>query len=185
MFESIIKKVFYKKLNKEFLINENKRVKKLKNFNEFKSFLIIFDAAQEEVCQSVFSIIKELKDSGNTVHSIGYLPYKAIPHYCFPKLSYDYVYQKNTGFFKIPNAIFVKDVLSSNYDVLIDFTKDIIEPMFYISALSRASLKISRTHLENELSNKVFDITIAGDELSNKEFYAEVRKYLNLLTPNN
>jgi len=184
MFKSIIKKVFYKRLKKEFLIAEKKRVNKLVSFNDLKSFLIIFDAEQEEVCQAVFSIIKELKDKGNNVHSVGYLPYKVIPHYCFPKLTYDYVYSKNTNLLKIPTGLFVKDVIDLHFDVLIDFTKESIEPVFYITALSKASLKISRTKNENEFTDKVYDITIAGDELSNKEFFFEVKKYLNALTPN-
>jgi len=181
MFYNIRKKIFYKNLKKEFANLEPKRKRNLKSFENIKSFLIVFDASNEEIAQQVFSIINELKENGSLVHTIGFVPFKNIPHYCFPKLSYDYIYNKNTNFFLTPNAPFVKDVTNSEFDVLIDFSGQIIEPLLYISALSKSALKITRNKTST-IAKEIYDLTINDENISIKEFFFQVKKYLKALS---
>ena len=145
-----------------------------------KSCLILFDASDEHESQIIFSIIRELQNEGKQVRSVGYVQFKHTPHWCFPKISYDYLNAKNISFSGLPKAEFVNDILDSRFDMMIDFLNKPVPAMCYISALTNASVKISRNRSQNDFFTQVYDFIIENPDLSNRDFYEEMKKYLLL-----
>lgn len=176
--------LYFKKLNQSFSLREPIRRKHLKPYDEIRSCLVLFDASDENESQIMFSIVKELQTEGKQVHAIGYVPFKNVPHYCFPKLSYDYLSGSGVKFTGIPKAAFVADLLNEHFDMMIDFFSVHVPPMCYIAALANAGLKISRSRGEDEFFQKVYDLIIEQSDLSNKAFFAETKKTITMLRPN-
>jgi hypothetical protein len=175
--------LFYKKLKRMFGLREPIRNKHLLAFSQMKSCLILFNASDEKESQIIFSIIRELQNEGKQVRSVGYVQYKNNPHWCFPKISYDYLNAKNISLSGLPKADFVNDIIETKFDMLIDFLNNPIPAMCYISALSNASVKISRNRSQNDFFTNVYDFIIENQDLNNRDFYEEVKRYLLLLKP--
>ncbi len=173
--------LFYKKIKKAFLLREPMREKKLRSLSEVRSCLVLFDASDERECQIMFSIIKELQDSGKHIRSVGYVQWKHNPHWCFPKISYDYLNTKHIAFTGLPKADFVNDLMAMHFDMLIDFLNRPVPAMCYISALANASVKIARNRSQAEFFEQVFDFIIEQPELSDRDFFEQVKKYLHML----
>ncbi len=180
MFGKIRNHLFNKKFIAQFEQLETVRYKQLRSLSDIRSCLILFDASEERTSQIIFGIIKEMQDSGIQVHSIGYVPYKENPYWCFPKISYDYINQKNTSFSGIPQAEFAEDVIRKPFDILIDFMNRQIQPMTYIAALSASALKITRSRKDLDTLHKVYDLIIENDHLDNRDFYEEVKKTIRM-----
>lgn len=174
--------VFFKrKLQKAFTLREPLRRKMLLPLSEMKSCLVLFDASDEQNSHIMFSIIKELQDDGKNVRAVGHVPFKNNPHWCFPKISYDYVNRKNIGMTGIPKAEFVHDLIDMQFDILMDFMKQPVSEMIYISALTNASLKISRNISYDTFFSQIYDIIIDKSELQERDFFEEIKKYLRAL----
>jgi len=176
------KKFLYnKKLKKAFALREPLRKKTMVPFSEMKSCLVIFDASDEQNCHIMFSIIKEMQDLGKVVRAVGYVPWKNNPHWCFPKISYDYINASGVAFSGAPKADFVNDLLDSRFDLLIDFLQKPVPPVCYISSLVYAGLKVARKRSEDEHFMRIFDVIIDNNELSDRAFFEELKRYLYLL----
>jgi len=170
--------IYNRKLHREFQLREPIRKKHLTRFSEMKSCLVLFDASDEQNCMIMFSIIKELQDKDKNIRAVGYVPWKNNPHYCFPKLSFDYLNTKGISFAGIPKADFIQDILTLRFDLLLDFTKSVIPGMMYISALTNAGMKIARNRTEDEFFTNVYDFIIDQDGLNERQYFDEIRKYL-------
>jgi hypothetical protein len=172
---------FVNKVKKVFTLREPIREKDLIAFKDIKKILILFDTTEENECRYIFNIVQELQEDGKNVRAVGYVPWKKNPHYCFPKLSFDYINLSKINFFGIPTSIFAPEITDSRFDLLIDFTNHDIKPMIYFSSLSNSGIKISKKHTNNQYNIFTPDIVIDKENLSNKDFFFEVKKYLQLL----
>ncbi len=177
----IISAYFRKKVQKTFSLREPLRRKQLLPFSEIKSCLILFDASDEQNSHTMFSIIKELQDDGKNVRAVGHVPFKNNPHWCFPKISYDYVNHKNIGLSGVPKADFVSDLIDIQFDILMDFMKQTLPEMMYIASLTNASLKISRNISADKFFNQIYDIIIDKPDIPEREYFDEIKKYISAL----
>jgi hypothetical protein len=173
--------IFFKKLKKLFDVREPKRTKRLLPLSEANSILILFDASEEQNSLIVFSIIKTLQDMKMIVRSVGYVPYKQNPHWCFPKISYDYINKKNTSFAGFPRADFVDDILRDKYDILIDFLSKPVAPMCYLSALTQSDFKIARQRDQHKFFHEVYDLIIENSDMNDRDYFYEIRRVLKML----
>lgn len=172
---------FNRKLRKLFALREPMRRKQLIPFSGMKSCIVLFDASDEQNSQNMFGIIKELQDSGKLVRAVGYVPWKNNPHWCFPKISYDYLNAKNISFTGLPKAEFVDDLLEMQFDMMISFLDKPVPSMLYLSSLINAGLKITRNVSDDEFYVQIFDIIIDRTGQSDRAFYEEVRNYIQIL----
>ncbi len=172
---------FNKKLRKFFDLRDSQRRKKLLPYSEMKTCLVLFDASDEQNSQNMFGIIKELQESGKLVRAVGFVPWKHNPHWCFPKISYDYLNTKNISFTGLPKAEFVNDLLEMQFDMMISFLEKPVPSMFYISSLANAGIKISRKVSDDDFFVQVFDIIIDKTGQTDRAFFEEIKNYLQLL----
>jgi hypothetical protein len=172
---------FIRKLKKAFSLREPMRSKKLTPFSGMKTCLVLFDASDEQNSHIMFSIIKEIQDAGKNVRAVGHVPFKNNPHWCFPKISYDYLNKRNISITGIPKGEFVNDLLEMQFDLLLDFLNKPISEMMYISALANAGLKISRNISDEPFYQQIYDILIDHHELADKDYFTELKKYLQVL----
>lgn len=177
----LIKKYFFDlKLKKKFLLAEHYRHKNLLPPQKINTILIIFDATDESKCKEIFDIVADLQNQKKEVRALGYVPYKEMPHYCLPKLSYDYLSKKHINFFDIPTASFINDIIKMNFNLLINFMLHNIRPIEYVAALSKAQIKIGNPHLQLK-EYEIYDIVIMRKNDDNNEFYKNIFHYLPLL----
>jgi hypothetical protein len=112
------------------------------NLNTAKSFGVLFDASDEAVYNKVSGFVRYLQSLNKNVKAIGIVEYKELPHYIMQKISFDYITSKDLTFSLKPNNVFVKDFLTSEFDILIDFNLNHNPVLVYILALSNARFKI-------------------------------------------
>ena len=99
--------------------------------------------------------------TGKILRIVGYHDHKYVPHYCIPKLKYDFFCQKEQNWVGIPNAPFVDEFVNEPFDMLIDLSMEPIFPLQYILAKSVARFKVGSRHADKE---KFLDMMIELDE---------------------
>ena len=156
-----------------------KRNRKLLNLSDAKTIGIIYQVNQEEHYNVICSFIKELQDKNKNVRSLGYVKdYNVVPHFCFPKLSYDYFTKKEVNWYKVPSSNFVNDFVKENFDILIDLSNEDCMPIQYISAISNASFKVG---LYNDKNKNIYDFMIKVDGLTIQNLINQIKHYLSLI----
>lgn len=181
MLQKIKNFLYNRELKKLYYANEAERRKKMISFNRAKNILILFDATEEHESTIIFDIVDSIKKQGKIVRVVGYVNYNEPPHYCFPKISHDYLTLKTKKFNEIPKSNFVADVIKEFYDIMIDFTYNYNKQLFYIAALANATLKISRKKDDIEFPEDIYDIKIISKSSNQYEFFEECVEYLEAL----
>ena len=158
------------------------RNKSVINLDEAKSIGLIYNASDEKTHLIVCDFVKYLQDEKKNVKALGYAAYNQLPHYCFPKLSYDYFIKRDLNWYFKPSTLRINDFINTEFDIIIDFSLEEVFPLLYIMALSKAKYKVGRY---NEKYAAIFDFMLNVDNtVSLKDFLKEVTHYLNILNKN-
>ncbi|OFX68905.1 MAG: hypothetical protein A2X12_05175 [Bacteroidetes bacterium GWE2_29_8] len=178
---NIIDKIKYRlgyiMLNKE--LENLKRDKVLSNLKTAKKIGILYYLESEKQYNVISDFVKSLQEEHKTVKALGMIPEKTVPHYCFPKIFYDYITVKDLNWYYKPNAICVRDFINTEYDILIDLTTENSFTIEYISALSKAKLKVGKA---DNLRKKYYDIMIDIEKNKDlKYLILQITHYLSML----
>ncbi len=180
---SIVKKTRKKAgeyfLRKEF--TDVKRQKKSVNFEEAETIALLFDATVPEEFEVVKKYIKSLKDNKRKVRAMGFYDAKEQPALMSSKLEYDFFTRKQLKWYLKPDDPIVENFISEPFDILINLCSNHKMPLLYIMALSRATLKVGRSHPKYEA---YYDIIIeVPAETGISSFIQLAEKYLNMIHP--
>ncbi|NVO02369.1 MAG: hypothetical protein HXX09_06660 [Bacteroidetes bacterium] len=176
MIESIRLKAGNYFLKKE--LRNLQRTPQVVNFKDSKTIGILYKVTENNDYNFICDFVKYFQDNGKTVKALGYVIYKEVPHFCFPKLSFDYFTQKDIGWNMIPKNQFVKDFMDDDFDIMIDLSIQDCFPTNYVSALSKAKFKIGRFNSENQ---KFYDFMLnVSDETSIKDYISHLTHYLSI-----
>ncbi len=143
-----------------------------------KNIGVIYELKDEASHNTVSNFVKSLQDNQKSVRAVGYIPGEVVPHYCIPKLSYDFYTRKNQNFYGKPNLPFVNDFLREDFDLLIDLSMNEIPSIYYLNCLAKASFKVGKRkeHLE------CYDLMLQlSDNNTLDEFIELLKHYINLL----
>ena len=148
-----------------YILNKNlsklKRKRIVHNLESAKTIGLLYDATDEQEYAVICELVKNFQNENKIVKALGYLNYNIIPHYCIPKLSFDYFIMKDIGFFYIPNNTFVDDFIKNDFDILIDLSIMDFFPFQYISGMSKAKFKVGR---DGENHSKYYDFMLNINE---------------------
>lgn len=159
---------------------EVSRTKKMCGLLSAKHIGVLFDASLEHNYTVVSEFIKILQENKVKFKVLGYVGYKLIPHYCIPKLSFDYFTLKELNWMGIPFGSRVSDFIAEDFDMLIDLTTEDFFPMQYISGLSKAKFKVGRAGKNNsDFYDFMIDVP-AG--ISIEEYMDLVINYVNIFS---
>jgi hypothetical protein len=149
------------------------------NFDTAKSFGLLFDANDPEIYELVKKYFKYLKESKKKVHAIGFYDLKNLPQMEYSKLDYDFFTRKDLNWWGKPGGTFVTNFIEEEYDVLINFSLNDSFPLKYISAMSKAKMKIGKL---DEKNSAVYDMMIQQPADKNFKFFMrQVDHYLGII----
>lgn len=173
-----------KKLANYFLRKESKsliRTKRFFNLKNADSFLILFDANSQEETELVNKYILYLKDLGKKVTSLAFFNNKELSPAFKPSLNSVFLTKKQLNWLSIPKSDAVSNLITTEFDVLINFVVNDVFPLTYVSALSKAQFKIGK--FDNNYQNYYDFMIDMGQEQKLKSFMKQVDHYLGLIQP--
>jgi hypothetical protein len=133
------------------------RDKMFTSFVKSRSIGILYKVGEEKDQIEFSNFVNDLKTEKKEVKALGILKYKDIPHYCYPKLSYDYLTTRNINWLRKPTGEKVNDFINKEFDILINFDTTIDLSLNYIAGLSKAKCKVGLFHENNKA---IYDLMI-------------------------
>lgn len=138
-----------------------RRVKSPMSFEKVKSVGILYDATNEADYTQITHLVRKLQFEQKVVRTLGYVSRKKMPDYCFPKLTFEFYNLKEFNWLLKSNNSFIKEFISTEFDLLIDFTPSDCFYQKYIASVSAAHFKVGRRHPDQE---KYYDFMIEVPE---------------------
>lgn len=173
-----------KKIANYFLIKQSKNLSRTKRFFNLKnadSFLILFDANSNEDVELVNKYIQYLKDLGKKVTSLAFFNHKELSPNFKPSLNSVFLTKKQINWLSVPKSDAVSNLITTEFDVLINFVVKDIFPLTYVTALSKANFKIGK--FDNKYKNYYDFMIDVGQENKLKSFMKHVDYYLGIIQP--
>lgn len=149
------------------------------NLHDAKSVAIVYDASNEETYKIVSEMVRYFQENQKVVKALGFVNYARLPHYCFPKLSYDYFTKRELNWWMKPTNARVADFIREEFDILIDLTTKECFPLMYAAGLSKARFKVGRF---NEPTISMYDFMLhVNESINTEEYVREAMHYLSIL----
>jgi hypothetical protein len=156
-----------------------RRNRQIVNMKNVKTIGIVYDASEEAAYTIVSNFVRAFQDEQKIVRTLGFVNYRRLPHYCFPKLSYDYFTRRDLNWVYKPVNIKVNEFVKEEFDVVIDLCMHDCFPVRYVVGLSRAKLKVGRF---GEKYSGIYDFMLNVDnKISLEDFIKEITHYLNII----
>jgi len=180
MIKKIKKMLWNYHFNREML--KTQRHRKPTNLIAAKSVGLLFKISAEEDYHAVKAYVKTLQNQGKAVKVLGFTMQKEVPHYCEPKLYYDFFSSRQVNWYGKPKKL-VKGFITQDFDMLISLVKEKIPALQYIAGLSRAGFKAGAYSEENR---HIYDMMIQVDEgTSLPEYIEHLSHYLSMVNNKN
>lgn len=155
------------------------RSKQIVNMKDVKTIGIIYDGSEEASYTIVSNFVHAFQKDQKVVRTLGFVNYRRLPHYCFPKLSYDYFTLRDLNWYYKPVNIKVNEFVREEFDVVIDLCMHECFPIRYVAGLSRARLKVGRF---GEKYSGIYDFMLnVESNISLEVFIEEITHYLNII----
>ena len=175
MIKQIQKRLLRRSIEKQNLA----RKKKIISLENAQTIGIICQITDENSYKEIYTLFSKLQSPTRTVWLIGYIDEKNVPYFCLPQLSTDYFSRKNLNWYGKPDFIQLKDFLSKDFDLLLDFSRNDLPPIRYILASSKAKLIVGA----NGHTRDLYDIYISDEtEMDHLKLLKIFHNYLLKLT---
>jgi hypothetical protein len=156
------------------------RDKKFISFEKSRSIGILYKVGEEKDQIEFSAFVTRLKEEKKEIKALGLIKYKDIPHYCYPKLSYDYVTTRNINWMKKPTGEKVSDFIAKDFDILINFDTTLNPSLNYIAGLSHAKCKVGLFHESNKA---IYDLMInTNPDCPFQELAEHFLTYINMFS---
>ncbi len=161
----------------------SKRRRKYVSLMDADTIGILYDASEEKNYAVVYNFVRYLIEQQKKVKALGFVNSTLIPHYCHPRLSFDYFTLKDMNWYRKPVGHFVRDFISNEFDMIINLDVNDTPSLKYITGLSIAHFKVGRFHEKNK---DCFDLMIdLKDPTDIEVLLKEINHYLSILQPPN
>jgi hypothetical protein len=151
----------------------------LRSWNQIRSVGFLYYVPDEHGYVRFTSFIGKIQKQKKEIRALGYLRSKDIPHYCYPRLAFDYFSNRDVSWYGKPGGTKVHDFIKFEFDLLVNLElRD--NPYFnYIMALSKARLKAG---IYSEKCAKLYDIMIDDTDVKDQiALFEQITTYLNVL----
>jgi hypothetical protein len=163
-------------------IQRRHRNKRIINIAEAKNIGILYELSNEENYVIISNFVKYLQDKQKIVKALGYVPLKIVPHYCFPKLSFDFFTQKDLNWYYKPVNQRVNDFINCEFDILIDLSTEKKFPLEYVATLSSAKFKAGRKDHTKADDEQLYDLMIDIEQHKTMlTFIKHINHYLSII----
>lgn len=165
------------RLSKYFLdvSPSSKRRVKLCNFDQATSVGIIYKEKNESFYILVKQYVKHLKAEHGIreVLALAYVDDKQIPFWQVQKLEFEYFSKSDLDWRLKPTSREVDRFLGKDFDILLDFTLDVVPSLQYVLANSQSQFKVGAWHPQKK---DLFDMMV---DLNNQNTFDQYLKKLN------
>lgn len=159
------------------------RRKQPQSFDRIKTVGIIYLVPKEADFSLIGDFVKFFQTHNKLVKALGYTNTELTPHYCFPKLTYDYFTKKELNWYGKPNSKFVRDFLKNDYDLMIDLTTQPLFALQYLGYLSPARFKVGQMN-ERNVSHYDFMLNVP-DSINLQDYTQQIIHYIKNINFNN
>jgi hypothetical protein len=158
MFESIRNYFWNAEINKK--LPKIIRDKKIIHPSNAKSIGIIYNVGEEKDYLIITDFTGRLQNDKKEVRTLGWINLKDPPHYCYPRLMFDYITKRNINWFYKPSGDKINDFINNDFDILLNIDTTNNPSLTYATALSKAKLKVG---IYSEKNKDYFDLMISLD----------------------
>lgn len=152
-------------------------------FGRARTIGIIYDATSDQDFELMKNYVRDIRNMGKDVVSLGYFNQKELPNMRFMKLGLDLFTRKALDWKLKPHSPVVSSFLQRDFDILICFNLEHSVPLTYIAAHSKAVFKIG---LYDNRNSKLFDFIIKPESTPTlKQMMDQVNHYLTLIRNEN
>jgi hypothetical protein len=135
-----------------------KRVRFRGNINNAKSIGVLWDASDPDEFTILSQFHQNMNERNIEVKILGYFPGKSLPDRCTAIRYLTCLRSQDINFFYRPVSPEANSFISTRFDILIDINFRQIFPLYYISALSMAGLKVGI--FENGSGNPQYELML-------------------------
>jgi hypothetical protein len=136
------------------------RSKKIIHPANAKSIGIIYKVGEEKDYLIVTGFVGRLQNDKKEVRTLGWINLNAPPHYCYPRLMFDYITERNINWFYKPYGEKINDFINREFDILLNIDTTDNPSLTYAAALSKAKLKVG---IYSEKNKDYYDLMISLD----------------------
>lgn len=152
----------------------------IRNLNSIKSIGIVWDASKQEDFPVLVRFYQNMMERNTAVTILGYFPGAVLPDKYTALRYFTCIKKPELDFFFTPKSKDADTFIQQNFDMLIDINFEKVFPLFYVTTLSNASLKVGLTCPDAETAP--FDLMIDIRKPVNVGKYLdEVIHYLNVI----
>jgi len=133
----------------------NLRSGRFVTYDKAKNILLLFESDGKNDI-AIENIVKTLEKAGKNVLAYGFFNSKSsVVNYSHNIKLFN---KKNTDLMRKPDRKILNEIKSSNFDLLIDLSRNTLTPLLYLSLFAHATMKISSKMTDPQLSDFILDI---------------------------
>lgn len=117
------------------------RQKLLIPWEEVRTIGIMYDVPEETDYVRFTSYLGQLQSEKKELKTLGLTTSKVPPHYCYPRLAFDYFGPREINWYGKPGGPKVADFIRNDFDVMVNLSLSGNGVYDYIAAVSSARLK--------------------------------------------
>lgn len=162
-------------------ITENKKVRtpEVVSLRDAKNVGILCNISTEDTYKDIYAVFSKLQNPTRNVWMAGYIDNKLIPFYCLQQLSADYFCNKDLNWYGKPKKEQILNFCETEFDILLDFSHDVYDPLRFIMAITPAKFIIGSEKQNADL----YDLLIQSEhDLTNMELLKNITHYTNQLS---
>lgn len=148
-------------------------------FGQIRTVGILYIVPEEQEYPVITDFVRFFQENNKVVKALGYTNKDYVPHYCFPKLTYDYFSKKNVNWLGKPANKFVTDFIANDFDLMIDLNTIENFTLSYIGYMNQARFKVG---MMNDTNLKHYDLMMhVNENIPLKEYTEQIIHYLTNL----
>ena len=158
-------------------VKEQKHHRASLKFNEMKKIAMVVDGSSKEAIDFAKRYAEKRILAGKYIELLAYVPRKDK----FTSYSLPFFTDEETNWYRKPKSNIVRNFMDSPFDLLINFSPELILPLEYICALSKAKFVVCNGN--DHLTDHYDCLIMVNDIQSPDSFMDNVQHYLNLQVP--
>ena len=177
MFFRLRKKIGEYYLKREQIRLDRKR--KLINLRDARRIGILFTLDGISDYEKMETLVRTLQNEQKEIKALGFVRNTNLVSRFLPKLSYDFFSIKDLTWFYKPIHEKVHDLVTREFDILIDLSMYDCFPLRYIAGISKARCRVGRYSEEN---TGCFDLLIGSKpSMTIDDYFAQIHHYLTII----
>lgn len=152
--QQLINFLFERRLKKYLRISQ--REKRFVNYKSARSIILLFESDYNEKNPEIRQLIQSYAADGKKVMAWGYVDKKEVASAILP--DFRILHHKDADFTQFPEQMFLQELESLTFDLLIDLTVNEIKPLQYIAMYANAACKVG-THNTTGIYDMLVDVS--------------------------